>query len=143
MNRPYTFALAAARNRNRVYEAVLKALECAASENNLTRKGIAEAMGRRASQVSTTLSGPSNWTLDTISDLLRAAEAEMEYSVIFDHERVKANEFVSFDESISNLPTAKVAVVDQNINIHTRGQHIAPPTQDNLGSWAARAQVST
>jgi len=92
MNRPYEMTMFAARNRNVVYEIVMKALEKAA-ERGLTRKEIARMMGRSPSQISTTLSGPSNWTLDTVSDLLRSAKATMDYRVIFDEDRPKANEF--------------------------------------------------
>jgi hypothetical protein len=99
---PYEFAVSAERNRLNVYEQVIKAVEIGSQQQRINRKGIAEKTGRSPAQISAWLSGPSNWTLDTVSDLLRAVGATMEYKVVFDHERVAENYFHPLGEKLNS-----------------------------------------
>lgn len=88
------------RHRNMVYEQVIKALEKASEENGVTRTDIANKLGYSKSHISRLLSGPSNWTLDTVSYLLFAVEAEMTCKAVFFSECQVENHFHSLGEDV-------------------------------------------
>ena len=81
------------RNKNRLYDVVVHAIEKSAARNGTRRKDIAKTLGVPASQVTRLLSGPSNWESDTTSDLLFAIGAELDYNVVFFRDRAKSNVF--------------------------------------------------
>ena len=114
MTYPYKAAVFAKRNRNIVYEAVVKAVESGARARGMTRKDIAIKLGKKAPQISNWLKGPSNWTLDTISDLLYAVDATMDYGVIFNKDRLKSN---VFNDHVRPIDIQSITNAGSNDNI--------------------------
>jgi hypothetical protein len=65
------------RQRNRVFEVVWLEFVNQSETNGLTKKAIAERLGKNPSQITRWFSGPANWELDTTSDLMLAMGCEM------------------------------------------------------------------
>jgi hypothetical protein len=65
------------RLRNRIFDCVIKALAERAAKGVATRAAIARRLAKDPGQLSRWFSGPSNWTIDTISDLMLALNAEL------------------------------------------------------------------
>jgi len=124
------------RLKNRVHSAIYKFFIQQLKTNGLTKKDIAVALGKEPAQISRWLLYPSNLTLDTISDLLLAMDAEPEpLNIIrfadqpkrqFMHELiaravgVEGNESrsSSVDESKSVVPVAVSSAVVAPINFN-------------------------
>lgn len=127
MNLPFDAALMAERNRNLVYEEVMRAIEEAAAKEGITKSEIAKRLGKPASQISRWLSGPSNWTLDTVSHLLFAVNAEMDYSAIFhkDRKQSKVRHINSGADakSIITAPISESGSTSPSVVVEERANH--------------------
>ena len=66
------------RHRNRVFAKVIAFINEQAEKEQITQRELAVRLGKDPAQVSRWLRHPSNLTLDTISDLLLAFDAEAE-----------------------------------------------------------------
>ena len=81
MTYAYDAALIAERNRARLYDVVIAALAAEGKAGRLSRDDLAQRLGKTRKEIDDTLSGPSEWTLDTVSDLLWAVGAELDVKV--------------------------------------------------------------
>jgi hypothetical protein len=81
------------RQRNRVFQEVLRHFAKCVDEKQISKKAIAEKLGKDPSQITRWFAAPTNWTLDTISDLLLAMDAEMDFTVVPFAERRASNYF--------------------------------------------------
>lgn len=66
------------RYRNRVFSKLVSFITEQAQQNHVTKKDVAELLGKDPGLISRILNQPSNLTLDSISDLLLAFDAEAE-----------------------------------------------------------------
>lgn len=80
-----------ARNKNRVFEKLVSFFAAEAERTGITKKALAEMLDRDPAQITRWLSAPGNLTLDSISDLLLALGAEMDYDVAKFSERGLSN----------------------------------------------------
>jgi hypothetical protein len=69
------------RNRSRIYASVISTFSKCVEEQDLTKREIASKLGKEPAQITRWLSGPGNWTLDTVSDLLLAMGGELDPAV--------------------------------------------------------------
>ncbi len=64
------------RFRNIIHEMVLRNFVTSSKLTNLNRANLARRLQKRPEQITRWLSGPSNWTLDTVADLMVAMELD-------------------------------------------------------------------
>ena len=69
------------RYQNRIFQAVAAYFAGQAEHHGINKRNIALRLGKEPSQITRWLSGPGNWTLDTVSDLLLAMDAEMSAAI--------------------------------------------------------------
>ena len=79
------------RLKNRIYEAIIDLFVQQANGKGLTKKDIAEKLGKDPALVNRWLAAPSNWSLETVSDLLLAMDAEIDVVVVPFSQRTRPN----------------------------------------------------
>lgn len=104
------------RYRNRVFSVLIAFIAEQAEKYGLTKKDIAERLNKDPALISRLLKEPSNLTLDTISDLLLAFNAEPEPPrIVLFKDRPTPNYIHPLMARALNVaPPASVAKVDSN-----------------------------
>jgi hypothetical protein len=70
------------RQKNRVFSSLVELFANEAAHTGVTKKDLAEALSKDPSQITRWLSAPSNFELDTLSDILLALGAQMEHRIV-------------------------------------------------------------
>ena len=79
------------RQQNRLFAQVASFFAEEAANGRITRKEIADKLSKNPSQITRWLSGPSNFELDTLSDILLTMGAELDHRIVRFSDRVKPN----------------------------------------------------
>lgn len=79
------------RTQNRIHAALASFFAEEAAAGRITKKQLAELIEKNPAQITRWLSEPSNYEVDTISDILLAMGAEMDPRVVRFSDRGKAN----------------------------------------------------
>lgn len=118
------------RQRNRVFAAIVELFAEEAEKGRITKKSLADMLGKDPSQITRWLSVPSNLELDTISDILLAMDAEMDYRVVRLAERPRANyvhpliaPYVRSRSDIGQKADVRVDVTSKTIPVPSRDRN--------------------
>ena len=83
------------RLKNRIFQEVMRAFGERFERDSFNKADLATVTRRHPSLITRWLSGPRNWTIDTMSDILRAIGAELELKVVFYDDKPMPNRFHS------------------------------------------------
>lgn len=130
------------RQQNRLYDTVIHTIEEAAEREHLRRLDIAERLGIPPSQVTRLLSGPANWTSDTISDLLFAVGAELDFEAVYFRDRVRGNRFHPAGEKTLPVVIGGQTGTTSSRSVTIYAQSPYDPTKPGEVRWIVQSPLS-
>ena len=96
-----------------------------------TKADIARVLRRDPAQITRWLGGPTNWTLDTISLLLLACGAEMDYYPVFLSERPRRNDQHDLVYDVEGISNSGTIVLRQHREVYSSRQtRTVEPSKD-------------
>lgn len=114
------------RQKNRVFAKIAQFFNDCAERNLINKKQLAEKLGKDPAQITRLLSGPSNVTLDTISDVLLAMEAEMDIEIVSFSDRLKPNFAHNLHASIPFQISKTTTANDSDIHVINKIPKVNP-----------------
>ena len=102
------------RFKNKIFQSALAYFVELAKEKNLTKKDMANLLDKDPAQITRWFAGPNNWTLDTISDLLLAMDAELKYEIVSLHK--SSHQTTKIPKIGEHLAQSETVVSDANMN---------------------------
>jgi Helix-turn-helix len=107
------------RQQNHVFAALTKFFAEEAEKGAISKKELAEILGRDPSQITRWLSAPSNLELDTISDILCAMGAELDVRIVRLAERAQpthVHPLVARDVAVDHDTTTSAPRPSENVD---------------------------
>jgi hypothetical protein len=102
------------RNQTRLFAELAAFFASEAEAGRVTRKEIAQMLGKDPAQITRWLSSPSNLELDTVSDLLLTMGAEMDHRIVRFSDRPKANYahpvYINTGETTTTEPVTRLKI---------------------------------
>jgi hypothetical protein len=148
-----TLAYFRERLRNRLYSMVVKEFLKQSETHKLNKAEIARRIGRKPEQITRWLGLPSNWTLDTVSDLMLAMGAEPDFSIALLAHKIALTEADSEESGLASsktilAPEPILPALDTMIVSAVKGKVIPFPSRSGLmnalgGSEAESARTSS
>ena len=121
------------RHRNRVFSKIVTFISDQAQQQQLTQKDIADRIRKSPSVLSRILSSPSNLTLDTISDILLAVDAEAEPpEIVLFRDRRPANYMHPLMARALNIPRSNQNISKSQSTIQGEKVLKSSPSQFNI-----------
>jgi len=109
------------RLKNRIFEEVLHAFVDKFEKDGFNKADLANVTGRHPSMVTRWLSGPKNWTIDTISDILLAIGSELQLRVVSYDEKPPPNRFHPLaPPALENKTERKNAIIITDKNFENK-----------------------
>lgn len=109
------------RQKNRVFTELAKFFAEEAESRGITKKDLAEALNKDPSQITRWLAAPSNFELDTLSDILLALGAEMDHRIVRFSDRPKPNYIHGVFQEIGSKQPAPTVASQQKARVSSLG----------------------